>query len=74
MQRNEAYRIVQDAAQRAWDERIGLRELLADRPELGLGLELTMYSALWEPASDAVNRVRRAAPQGSTHGRVWDPA
>ena len=39
MQRNEAYRIVQDAAQRAWDERIGLRELLAERPELGLDLD-----------------------------------
>ena len=39
MQRDEAYRIVQEAAQRAWDERIALRELLAARPELGLDLD-----------------------------------
>jgi len=39
MQRDEAYRIVQEAAQRAWDERIALRELLAVRPELGLDLD-----------------------------------
>jgi adenylosuccinate lyase len=32
MQRDEAYRIVQSAAQRAWDERIALRELLATEP------------------------------------------
>jgi len=93
---------VQEAAQRAWDERIALRERLTERPELDLDLDAifdlgdatrwagelvgrldalptetqlaTMYSALWELASDAVNWVRRAAPQGSTHGRVWDPA
>ncbi|MDQ3678090.1 MAG: adenylosuccinate lyase [Actinomycetota bacterium] len=39
MQRDEAYRIVQEAAQRAWDERIALRELLATRPELELDLD-----------------------------------
>jgi len=39
MQRDEAYRIVQEAAQRAWDERIALRELLAARPELELDLD-----------------------------------
>ncbi len=38
MQRDDAYRVVQEAAQRAWDERIALRELLAQRPELGLDL------------------------------------
>ena len=32
MERDEAYRIVQEAAQRAWDEQIPLRELLADEP------------------------------------------
>jgi len=40
MQRDDAYRIVQGAAQRAWDERIPLRELLAERPELGLDVNL----------------------------------
>jgi adenylosuccinate lyase len=39
MGRDEAYRIVQEAAQRAWDERVALRDLLAARPELGLDLE-----------------------------------
>ncbi len=39
MSRDEAYRIVQEAAQRAWDERTHLRDLLARRPELGLDLD-----------------------------------
>lgn len=39
MTRDEAYRIVQEAAQRAWDERIPLRDLLAERPELDLDLD-----------------------------------
>jgi adenylosuccinate lyase len=38
MERDEAYRVVQDAAQRAWDERTPLRELLAAR-DLGLDLD-----------------------------------
>jgi len=40
MERDEAYRIVQEAAQRAWDEQIPLRELLAADPaaaQLDLG-------------------------------------
>jgi adenylosuccinate lyase len=37
--RDEAYRIVQEAAQRAWDERVALRTLLAARSELGLDLD-----------------------------------
>ena len=39
MTRDEAYRIVQEAAQRAWDERVPLRALLEARPELDLDLE-----------------------------------
>ena len=39
MQRDEAYRIAQTYAQRAWDERTPLRELLVDRPDLGLDVE-----------------------------------
>ncbi|HTN24164.1 MAG TPA: adenylosuccinate lyase, partial [Solirubrobacteraceae bacterium] len=39
MSRDEAYRIVQEAAQRAWGERVQLRELLEARPELGLDLD-----------------------------------
>jgi adenylosuccinate lyase len=39
MARDDAYRIVQTAAQRAWDERIALRDLLERQPELGLDLD-----------------------------------
>ena len=39
MTRDEAYRIVQDAAQQAWDSGTPLRELLAARPELELDLD-----------------------------------
>src|SRR5205085_447006 len=38
-QRDEAYRVVQELAQRAWDEKIPLRDLLADSPAAG-GLDL----------------------------------
>jgi adenylosuccinate lyase len=37
--RDEAYRIVQETAQRAWDERIPLRDLLAARPERDIDLD-----------------------------------
>jgi adenylosuccinate lyase len=39
MSRDEAYRIVQEAAQKAWDERTPLRELLAAQPDLALDLD-----------------------------------
>ena len=39
MTRDEAYRVAQELAQRAWDERVHLRELLEVRPELGLDLD-----------------------------------
>jgi adenylosuccinate lyase len=39
LQRDEAYRITQEAAQRAWDTRTPLRELLEAQPALGLDLE-----------------------------------
>jgi adenylosuccinate lyase len=37
--RDEAYRITQELAQLAWDERTPLRDLLVDRPDLGLDVE-----------------------------------
>ena len=47
MERDEAYRIVQEEAQRAWDEGIALRDLL-ERRDLGLDLDvvfdLTAYT------------------------------
>jgi adenylosuccinate lyase len=39
MTRDDAYRIAQELAQRAWDERIPLHDLLEARPELGLDLD-----------------------------------
>ena len=39
MTRDEAYRVTQELAQRAWDTRTPLRELLEERPELGLELD-----------------------------------
>jgi adenylosuccinate lyase len=39
MTRDEAYRVAQELAQRAWDDRVPLRDLLAARPELGLDLD-----------------------------------
>jgi adenylosuccinate lyase len=57
-QRDEAYRITQEAAQRAWDTRTPLRELLEAQPELGLDLEeifdLGHYTRY---ASDIVGRL-----------------
>ena len=54
--RDEAYRIVQENAQRAWDERTPFRELLAEAaPELDL-------DAVFDPAASCVRaRDRRAA-------------
>ena len=42
MTRDEAYRVAQKLAQTAWDERIHLRDLLEQRPDLGLNPE-TMF-------------------------------
>ena len=39
MTRDEAYRVAQELAQRAWDERVPLRDLLEERAELGLDLD-----------------------------------
>ncbi len=39
MTRDDAYRVAQELAQRAWDERMALRELLEARPDLGLDLD-----------------------------------
>jgi len=38
MTRDEAYRVAQELAQRAWDTRVPLRELLEARPDLDLDL------------------------------------
>lgn len=63
MTRDEAYRIVQEAAQRAWGERVQLRELLERRPELGLDLEAIFEvgeATRW--ATEIVGRLDVLAP------------
>jgi adenylosuccinate lyase len=58
MSRDEAYRVVQEAAQQAWDERTPLRELLEARPELGLDLdEVFDLGAYTRHASEIVGRL-----------------
>jgi adenylosuccinate lyase len=43
MNRDEAYRVVQETAQRAWDERTALRELIEDAaPDLELDLDAAL--------------------------------
>ncbi|MEJ7826416.1 MAG: adenylosuccinate lyase, partial [Solirubrobacteraceae bacterium] len=39
LQRDEAYRVVQELAQRAWDTRVPLRQLIEERPELGVDVD-----------------------------------
>lgn len=58
MTRDDAYRVVQQVAQRAWDERIPLRELLAERPELELDLDAVFdLSDVTRWAADIVGRL-----------------
>jgi adenylosuccinate lyase len=57
MVRDEAYRIVQEAAQRAWDSRTPLRDLLAER-DLGLDLdEIFDLAHYTRHAADIVGRL-----------------
>jgi adenylosuccinate lyase len=57
MSRDAAYRIVQEAAQRAWDERIGLRGLLEDQ-QLGIDLDAVFdLGAYTRHADEIVGRL-----------------
>ncbi|MFP5362137.1 MAG: adenylosuccinate lyase [Thermoleophilia bacterium] len=61
--RDDAYRIVQEAAQQAWDERTPLRELLAAQPELGIDLEAVFdLGAYTRYAAEIVDRLSAAVP------------
>ena len=58
MSRDEAYRVVQEAAQRAWDERVPLRDLLEARPELRLDLDRVLdVGAYVRHAGEIVGRL-----------------
>jgi adenylosuccinate lyase len=68
MQRDEAYRIVQEDAQRAWDERTPLRELLAAR-DLGLDLdEIFDLAHYTRHAREVVDRLDAIVPSGAVIG------
>jgi adenylosuccinate lyase len=57
MERDEAYRIVQEEAQRAWDEGIALRDLL-ERRDLGLDLDTVFdLTAYTRHAGEIVSRL-----------------
>jgi adenylosuccinate lyase len=57
MSRDDAYRIVQEAAQRAWDERIGLRGLL-ETQQLGIDLDAVFdLAAYTRHAEEIVDRL-----------------
>ena len=58
MSRDEAYRVVQEAAQKAWDERTPLRELLAAQPDLALDLDAVFdLGAYTRHATEIVDRL-----------------
>jgi adenylosuccinate lyase len=68
MERDEAYRIVQEEAQRAWDERTPLRELLAAR-DLGLDLdEIFDLAHYTRHAGEVIERLDAIAPAGAAVG------
>jgi adenylosuccinate lyase len=61
MQRDDAYRIVQEEAQRAWDTGTPLRELLAAR-DLGLDLDAVFdVTAYTRHAEEIVGRIPELA-------------
>ncbi|HWC25335.1 MAG TPA: adenylosuccinate lyase [Solirubrobacteraceae bacterium] len=58
MGRDEAYRTVQQAAQRAWDDGVPLRDLLAAEPQLGLDLDAIFdLGAYTRHAAEIVGRL-----------------
>ena len=68
MERDEAYRIVQEEAQRAWDTATPLRELLAAR-DLGLDLdEIFDLSHYTRHAGEVVDRLEAIAPVPAARG------
>jgi len=66
MQRDDAYRIVQEDAQRAWDTATPLRDLLAAR-DLGLDLdEIFDLAHYTRHAREVIGRLEAVAPSGVT--------
>jgi len=71
MERDEAYRIVQEAAQRAWDERTPLRELLAAQD---FGLDLAAVFDLAAYTRYAAQIVGRLEPDSNAAAPSRGPA
>ena len=68
MQRDDAYRIVQEDAQRAWDTATPLRDLLAAR-DLGLDLdEIFDLAHYTRHAREVIGRLEAIAPAGAAVG------
>ncbi|HSD25152.1 MAG TPA: adenylosuccinate lyase [Solirubrobacterales bacterium] len=62
MSRDDAYRLVQESAQRAWDEGTSFRELIAEKaPQLDLD-EVFDYGAYLEHVPEVMRRLDRLAP------------
>jgi len=67
MQRDDAYRIVQEDAQRAWESGTPLRDLLAARGGLGLDLDdLFDLGHYTRHAHEVVGRLEAIVPAGVT--------
>ena len=63
MQRDDAYRIVQESAQEAWDRGVPLRELL-DKQQLGLDLDTVFDSGAYtRHAAEIVGRLDAISPR-----------
>jgi adenylosuccinate lyase len=67
MERDRAYRIVQQATQRAWDEGVALRDLLSGQEEVrGLDLDaLFDYGQFTRHAAEIVRRLDEIPPAGA---------
>ena len=62
MTRDDAYRLVQESAQRAWDEETSFRELIAAKaPQLDLDAVFD-YGAYLEHVPEVIARLDRLAP------------
>ena len=62
MSRDDAYRLVQESAQRAWDEGVDFRDLIAERtPQLDLD-RVFDYGAYLEHVPEVMGRLDRLAP------------
>ena len=55
MERDEAYRVVQDAAARAWEGGVGFREAIGSDPDVASRLDGASLDALFDPTRSLAN-------------------